>query len=91
VLLYGFLIGRLTLRPYSNRHSRKTFTQPQLFACLVLKEFLQLDYHKLSMLLHDIPELAAAIGLTKTPRRCVPARTGASAASYYCERSHSTS
>jgi hypothetical protein len=67
VLLYALLIGRLTLRPYSNRHSRKTFTQPQLFACLVLKEFLQLDYRKLSALLHDTPDLSASIGLTKTP------------------------
>jgi hypothetical protein len=67
VLLYGDLIGRLTLRPYSGKYSRKTFTQPQLFACLVLKEFLQLDYRKLSALLRDTPDLAAVIELKKVP------------------------
>jgi Transposase DDE domain len=67
VLLYAFLVGRLALRDYSHKYSRKTFTQPQLFACLVFKEFLQLDYRKLSALLHDTPELAATIGLTHTP------------------------
>jgi hypothetical protein len=67
VLLYGHFVGQLALRPYSNKHSRKTFTQPQLFACLVLKEFLQLDYRKLSALLCDTPDLAATIELRKIP------------------------
>jgi len=40
---------------------------PQLFACLVLKEFLRLDYRKLSALLKDAPCLAEAIGLDKIP------------------------
>lgn len=45
----------------------KKFTQPQLFACLVLKEFLQLDFRKLAALLGDAEELRAAIDLKKTP------------------------
>jgi hypothetical protein len=36
-----------------------------LFACLVLKEFLRLDYRKLSALLADCPKLAAAIDLER--------------------------
>lgn len=40
---------------------------PQLFACLVLKEFMCLDYRKLSALLEDAPNLAAAIGLKHVP------------------------
>ena len=33
-----------TLRPYAGKYSPKKFTQPQLFACLVLKTFLKTDY-----------------------------------------------
>jgi hypothetical protein len=67
VLQYGYLIGLLTFRPYSCIFSRKDYTQPQLFACLVLKEFLQLDYRKVSALLRDAPDLAAVIELKKVP------------------------
>lgn len=52
---------------YSHRFSPKKFTQPQLFACLVLKEFMQLDYRKLAALLSDTPELAAVIELKRVP------------------------
>jgi hypothetical protein len=67
VLQYGYLIGWLTFQPYSSKFSRKDFTQPQLFACLVLKEFLQLDYRKASALLGDSPDLAEVIELEKSP------------------------
>lgn len=67
VLQYGYLIGLLSFRLYSSKYSRKTFTQPQLFACLVLKEFLQLDYRKLSALLRDSPDLAKVIELESVP------------------------
>ena len=55
------------MRTYSHLFSPKKFTQPQLFACLVLKEFMRLDYRKLSALLQDAPQLATAIDLTKIP------------------------
>ena len=67
VLQYGYLIGLLTLRLYANKYSRKTFNQPQLFACLLLKEFLQLDYRKVSALLRDSADLAAVIELKTIP------------------------
>jgi hypothetical protein len=67
VLQYSYLIGFSTLRLYSSKYSRKTFNQPQLFACLVLKEFLQLDYRKLSALLCESPDLAAVIELKTVP------------------------
>jgi hypothetical protein len=67
VLQYAYLIGLLTFPLYSSKYSRKTFTQPQLFACLVLKEFLQLDYRKLSALLRDSPDLAKVIELKSAP------------------------
>lgn len=60
-------VGKSTLRPYSHRFSPKKFTPPQLFACLVLKEFLKLDYRGLSELLNDAPNLRGTIELNKTP------------------------
>lgn len=67
VLLTAYQVGRSRLRAYSHRFSPKKFTQPQLFACLALKEFLQLDYRKLAALLADTPSLAAAIELDPIP------------------------
>ena len=67
VLLTAHRVGRECLRTYSHLFSPRKFTQPQLFACLVLKEFLRLDYRKLSALLEDAPSLAAAIGLGSIP------------------------
>jgi len=60
-------IGQRRLPAYSHRFSPKKFTLPQLFACLVLKEFLRLDYRKLSAVLEDAPSFAAAIGLKSVP------------------------
>lgn len=51
VLQYAWLAGDLVLKPYSHRFSLHKFTQAQLFACLVLKEFLQLDCRKVERLL----------------------------------------
>lgn len=67
VLEFAHAIGVGALAKYSHRFSPKKFTQPQLFACLVLKEFLRLDYRKLAALLHDAPELGAAIELKSVP------------------------
>ena len=67
VLLTGYLIGKLALPDYSHKCSPKTYTQPQLFACLVLKEFLHRDYRGMEDLLKDTPELAAVIELKKIP------------------------
>ena len=44
ILTVGYLIGKLALPDYAHKFSPKTYTQPQLFACLVLKEFLHRDY-----------------------------------------------
>ena len=67
VLQVAHAIGQRQLPTYSHRFSPQKFTLPQLFACLVLKEFLRLDYRKLSALLEDAPSFAAAIGLKSVP------------------------
>lgn len=64
VLWVAYHVGTQTLRGYPHRFSPKKFTQPQLFACLVLKEFLRLDCRKLETLLRDCPGLCDAIGMS---------------------------
>lgn len=67
VLQRAYDIGREVFRAYSHRCSPKTFTQPQLFACLALKEFLRLDYRGLAAIVGDFRELRSVIGLRKSP------------------------
>jgi hypothetical protein len=52
---------------YAHKFSPKKFTQPQLLACLVLKEFARLDYRGLAEHLSDHPDLGALIGLKAVP------------------------
>ena len=67
ILQVAHALGKQRLRTYWHRFSPKKFTLPQLFACLVLKEFLRLDYRRLTALLEDAPSLAATIGLQQVP------------------------
>jgi Transposase DDE domain len=50
-----------------HKFSPKKFTQPQLLACLVLKEFLRLDYRGFAEHLADHPDLARLIDLKIVP------------------------
>ena len=52
---------------YSSRFSRKDFTLPQLYACLVLKSFLDTSYRGLEAFLRDVPEWLAEIGMRRAP------------------------
>lgn len=52
---------------YSHLYSPKKFTQPQLFACLVLKEFCRRDYRGIVVMLHDLPDLCQTIELWVVP------------------------
>jgi len=60
-------IGSATLREYTHRFSPKTYTQPQLFACLVLKTFLRTDYRGVWRILNEWTELRTILGLAKVP------------------------
>jgi len=62
-------LGNRHLPAYASRFSRHDFTLPQLFACLVLRQFYNLDYRALEGLLADSPDLRRAIGLARTPHR----------------------
>ena len=52
---------------YASRYSRKDFTQPQLFAILVLKKFLKTDYRGVVALLREWSDLRRALKLTRVP------------------------
>jgi hypothetical protein len=55
------------LRPYAHKYSPKKFSQPQLFACLVLKTFLRTDYRGAAAHLADHSDLRAALALQRVP------------------------
>ncbi len=55
------------LPAYAHKYSPKKFTLHQLFACLVLKEFLKRDYRGVVGVLADGAELREAIGLKHVP------------------------
>jgi hypothetical protein len=61
---------RLALRAwptYSHACSRHDFTLPQLFACLVVREMMDLSYRKAEALLRDSPHWLADIGMNAAP------------------------
>ncbi|MEW4451225.1 hypothetical protein AB1L30_00900, partial [Bremerella sp. JC817] len=60
-------VARGVLPDYSHRNSPKTFTQPQLFACIVLKLAEADDYRGIAAKLADSPSWREAIGLRSTP------------------------
>ncbi len=67
VLQVAFDAAREAVPDYSHVNSPHKFTQPQLLAHLVLKEFLRLDYRGLAAHLADHPDLARLIGLETVP------------------------
>ena len=60
-------VSRDALSPYSSKFSKKDFTQHQLFAVLVLKQFFKTDYRGIVQLLCDLPDLCKVLGLKKIP------------------------
>lgn len=67
MLRVAYAVARRSLPAYSHRFSPKKFTQHQLFACLVLKEFFRLDYRGVEELLAESDSLRAIIDLERTP------------------------
>ena len=52
---------------YSNKHSPKFYTQPQLFALLVLRQFFRTDLRGIVAIVKDSVELRHCLGLTRVP------------------------
>src|SRR5437588_2573630 len=63
----ALMVGLHSLPTYAHRFSPKVYTQPQLFACLVLKTFLKTDYRGRASLLEDHSDLRVTLGLTTVP------------------------
>ena len=62
---YGAAKHSLAL--YSRPKSPKKFTQPQLVACLVLKEFFKTDYRGITEMLVDSSDLRKVLELEDVP------------------------
>ena len=56
-----------SLPEYAHVNSPQKFTQHQLFACLVLKRFLDLDYRGIYAVLCEWPAIPRCLGLEKVP------------------------
>ena len=63
----AFALATACLKDYRSKFSRKDFTDPQLFACLVVREHQKKSYRGLVALLEDCPDWCADIGLKKVP------------------------
>ena len=63
----AYALATACMKEHQSKFSRKDFTGPQLFACLVLREHQNKSYRGVVALLKDCPEWCADIGLTKVP------------------------
>jgi len=59
--------AKASLPTYSSRYSRHDFTQHQLFAILLLRQFLRTDYRGIIQMLKDFSGLRNALDLKKIP------------------------
>lgn len=63
----AYRLGQAALEPYSCKYSPQRFTQAQLFAILVLKQFFKTDFRGVIQLLHDFGELRQMLQLKQIP------------------------
>ena len=67
VALVAYVTAKQSLPLYSRLKSPKKFTQPQLVACLVLKEFFKTDYRGIMEILADSSDLQGVLELKSIP------------------------
>lgn len=67
IALIAYTAAKQAIPLYSHRYSPKKFTQPQLIACLVLKEFFKTDYRGISSILKDSRDLVDVLELKDIP------------------------
>lgn len=60
-------VAAKALPAYSHRNSPKLFTQAQLFAILVLRQFLGTDYRGIVQILTDFSDLRRVLKLKRIP------------------------
>jgi len=67
VMRMAYHLAREALPDYFSKFSRKDYTQPQLLACLVLKEHLKSSYRGAEAILNDAENWLRDIGLKQAP------------------------
>ena len=67
VMRAAHALGAELFDEHSHAFSRKDFTLPQLFACLVLREHQRKSYRGTEVLLRDCADLRDAVGLIRAP------------------------
>jgi hypothetical protein len=66
-MLTAYLLGKRCLPDHRSKFSRKDFTLPQLFACLVVKEHQNKTYRGVEALLRDSEHWCKQIGMKRVP------------------------
>jgi len=67
VLNVAYALAAACLSKRRSKFSRRDFTDPQLFACLVLREHQKKSYRGVVAFLEDCPDWCADRGLKKVP------------------------
>jgi len=78
VMLVAHHLARAALSSYSSKFSRHDYEQPQLVACLCVKELLRRSYRQAEALLLDCRHWCRAIGMRKVPDHNTLCRAAAS-------------
>src|SRR5436189_1669585 len=68
VVRLALRLARRHLADHAHKFAPKKFTQPQLFACVILKAHMGCTYRKAEELLILMPAVRGAIGLEEVPR-----------------------
>ena len=67
LLKLAYEIGLEALEEYSHPKSPQIYTQAQLFACLVFKAFLQIDYRTTENMLNENSDYRKIVGIKQAP------------------------
>ena len=67
VAAHAFEVAKHSLPAYSATHSPKLYTQHQLFAVLVLRQFFKTDLRGIVAILEDSTDLRKVLGLRRVP------------------------
>ncbi len=67
LMLRAYQLGQRIWPDFASPFSRQDFTQPQLFACLAVREFLKFSYRRAEAFFVDVPDWRAEINLLQAP------------------------
>lgn len=71
----AYQVCQAVLPLYSHRNSPKTYTLPQLAACVILKFYINLPYRDMEEWLLASEQICAVLELPSVPDHCTLART----------------